>query len=102
DGIRDKLVTGVQTCALPISDRPVLALFIAVQNVRLASMQEQLRNTQSLGRPQARIVQAQLILNAELERYAAWLSHQTWILSLARSEERRVGKECSSRMVGYS
>src|SRR5205823_8626603 len=36
DGIRDKLVTGVQTCALPICTRSAQALTIIAQNIDLA------------------------------------------------------------------
>src|SRR5207244_5798028 len=80
DGIRDDLVTGVQTCALPIS---------------AAQRREQ---------EEARAVQA------ERERAAAAAEHAAAERDLAsvgqelagrtafeqRSEERRVGKECRS------
>src|SRR5258708_10905503 len=71
DGIRDDLVTGVQTCALPIckiSDQ------FFVERVR------------EPGDPQT----------LPLQRLAAG-GHTL----LARSEERRVGKECRSRWSPY-
>src|SRR5437762_13914357 len=85
DGIRDTSVTGVQTCALPISKplRPgfihgasgVLQLGKRILDVR-CSMSEELFLTSSIG-------------------------HRTSDLALRtsarRSEERRVGKECRSR-----
>src|SRR5438552_16114752 len=63
DGIRDDLVTGVQTCALPISP---------VQTMRhtSATMNDRPRVTSTCA-------------------------------SSARSEERRVGKECRSRRSAY-
>src|SRR5438105_15881910 len=62
DGIRDPLVTGVQTCALPISRDGMLVV-------------SRLRQR---GRATAR--------NRPISKIAA-----------ARSEERRVGKECTAR-----
>src|SRR5687767_15197790 len=67
DGIRDKLVTGVQTCALPIS-QAFLEYRLAIQAGDGGALREAV--------PLARTV-------AELEQ--------------ARSEERRVGKECRAR-----
>src|SRR5205823_9745241 len=63
DGIRDKLVTGVQTCALPI----------------LPSSEAQWHRIHIAARPR---------------RYLSAVGRSA---SSARSEERRVGKECRSR-----
>src|SRR5437867_4919549 len=71
DGIRDRTVTGVQTCDLPISD--VVAALVTLHR-RLAA-----------GR-QARGWTA--------ERRGA---HAARDVADVRSEERRVGKECRSR-----
>src|SRR2546423_8735652 len=74
DGIRDKLVTGVQTCALPISSarrRPS-----STANTRR-------RTSLCAGTPSSR-------LTGNRRRLAP-----------ARSEERRVGKECRSRWSPY-
>src|SRR5229473_1978520 len=67
DGIRDKLVTGVQTCALPISSCQPGDRACAVYS----------NGTFEPGRPRM---------------WRAW-----WPCCARRSEERRVGKECRSR-----
>src|SRR2546425_8155618 len=72
DGIRDKLVTGVQTCALPIS--------------RLRSP------SRSPWRWAGRTCAS---------RWAARATRRTSAAIAARSEERRVGKECRSRWSPY-
>src|SRR5438105_13115964 len=72
DGIRDPLVTGVQTCALPISACCVAGLRVAVQHaVRIDA--------------------------GEPERYEARTRLESEPVRGARSEERRVGKECRFR-----
>src|SRR5438874_5123604 len=73
DGIRDLYVTGVQTCALPISEPHV------------ARCQFRARQS-SCGEP--------TILESRV-----CPSHRGD--DLARSEERRVGKECRSRWSPY-
>src|SRR5437867_12948819 len=72
DGIRDRTVTGVQTCALPISRTPPTA-----RRPRCAVR----RAAGSARRPRHR-----------LRHPAGGRTHAT------RSEERRVGKECRSRL----
>src|SRR2546425_1521565 len=87
DGIRDKLVTGVQTCALPI-----------------------LGGTDVTGQSGA----ASSTSFSFSEGYSAvgydeWLTVQNptnttetvWATLINRSEERRVGKECRSRWSPY-
>src|SRR5687767_15179690 len=83
DGIRDKLVTGVQTCALPISihSRVIIASRSSVDdschsNVRLTSAMRH-------GGMILRVIRSRTCSRAERDG--------------ARSEERRVGKECRSR-----
>src|SRR5207302_6949185 len=71
DGIRDFHVTGVQTCALPISSGPV-------------------------GQTNARISAWHRHVGPARERSGVNL-----VDSSARSEERRVGKECRSRWSPY-
>src|SRR5258708_15421481 len=71
DGIRDDLVTGVQTCALPISTPP--------------DCRRGYRATRSTHAPRFGSGGLNLI-----ERGGA-----------SRSEERRVGKECRSRWSPY-
>src|SRR2546425_6352195 len=79
DGIRDKLVTGVQTCALPIF------------GVSLArSCKERLHRLERQGR---RRVEHQ----EQEERHCG----DDVSADPSRSEERRVGKECRSRWSPY-
>src|SRR5205823_7256429 len=70
DGIRDKLVTGVQTCALPISRRP-----------RTAAPRLRSANRRS---PRSRARRPRTIAHGDTR-------------ARSRSEERRVGKECRTR-----
>src|SRR5437870_10885154 len=70
DGIRDGHVTGVQTCALPISQQVLTSNNLS-------------RVTEAFGIPP---LKEETSLNASLG--ATWRP---------RSEERRVGKECRSR-----
>src|SRR5438034_9458652 len=71
-GIRDHCVTGVQTCALPIYHAG-----IATQIVVERQLEEEGRTRHDLGR-------------------------EKFIERVWRSEERRVGKECSWRWVAYA
>src|SRR5437667_5824483 len=90
DGIRDRDVTGVQTCALPISSAGWL-LFLQAR-----------RTTNRIGR-------ASIYFSAAASGLLALCSREiaiVWVLIfvahlLFRSEERRVGKECRSRWWPY-
>src|SRR2546430_10285315 len=73
DGIRDLTVTGVQTCALPISAAS-RGLLVLVDGFT---------------------VTVAFALAAQLDR------HVLDYCVFARSEERRVGKECRSRWSPY-
>src|SRR2546430_4422030 len=73
DGIRDLTVTGVQTCALPISGEVALMRYVFV--------------AESLER--ARDLAGAAFIRAFEDTY------------FRRSEERRVGKECRSRWSPY-
>src|SRR2546430_8560588 len=86
DGIRDLTVTGVQTCALPISGSDYifawsdneamgLRIFVVNQRDRLVSLLEVPPSSQTLPFGTLRVMK--------------------------RSEERRVGKECRSRWSPY-
>src|SRR5687768_17739946 len=82
DGIRDVAVTGVQTCALPISgegqqDRSVC--FRCRQETRVATGPE-------AGRDSCEAINPERVAKQTLN---------------PRSEERRVGKECRSRWARY-
>src|SRR5207244_10591517 len=70
DGIRDDLVTGVQTCALPISFG------------------------QTLRRSRAKLARKFFYTCAATQKLGEGVHD-------ARSEERRVGKECRSRWSPY-
>src|SRR3712207_7141524 len=87
DGIRDIGVTGVQTCALPIS-------YLDVEHRRL--------------RPAAELLQVSIPLTVErdIPICRVWQTGSRGRLKLLqgdwdRSEERRVGKECRSRWSPY-
>src|SRR5256885_3463723 len=89
DGIRDYKVTGVQTCALPISRRHIEArkLWDAGEGDKLLHFLPWQKLPQYVFEDEAPAVQA-------------WLqqpSHDPW----KRSEERRVGEECRSRWSPY-
>src|SRR2546427_5486393 len=84
DGIRDLTVTGVQTCALPISFLLPPTQAQADYRVRIFTLD---REMPFAGHP-------------TLGSCHAWLS-QHGAPRNARSEERRVGKECRSRWSPY-
>src|SRR5258708_19344636 len=90
DGIRDDLVTGVQTCALPISLTRGQALD------RNAGRREE--RPAECERRNRRLHQ-QLVVVACDEIGGEW--HVGELGELFRSEERRVGKECRSRWSPY-
>src|SRR5256885_11910402 len=86
DGIRDYKVTGVQTCALPISGASRVAVMLATATFVLqTSVADDPVRHRSLASAQAVATKA----SAHPERIAL------------RSEERRVGKECRSRWSPY-
>src|SRR5690606_40323182 len=97
DGIRDFHVTGVQTCALPIYDKaPENIDDIVAKLNRTASNLEKASKALSEGEGTlgALLVDAQLYNNAvEITDGAK----RSFLLKEARSEERRVGKECRYR-----
>src|SRR2546430_4973620 len=86
DGIRDLTVTGVQTCALPISEDSLLGLLVVTDeqfhgDSYAHSRHRADRPEQADGQPLHDETQATV--------------HDE------RSEERRVGKECRSRWSPY-
>src|SRR5256885_3527928 len=87
DGIRDYKVTGVQTCALPISVSRGPALELDRANLR----------------PE---VEGQAAANPRVLEFLVQLGLVLTVLIVSpfgrgRSEERRVGKECRSRWSPY-
>src|SRR5256886_9007229 len=88
DGIRDLTVTGVQTCALPISYIELHSRS-AFSFLRGASLPEQLA---------ARAAELNYPAMALCDRDGIYGAPRFFA---ARSEERRVGKECRSRWSPY-
>src|SRR5947208_17051136 len=78
DGIRDDLVTGVQTCALPIS-----------------------RRIATTPRRGVAIRRAHALKGLQDPTASPWSDRLSAACDAARSEERRVGKECRSRWSPY-
>src|SRR5205823_11249925 len=88
DGIRDKLVTGVQTCALPICRGRTCSERMRVWNCGKAC-----RTRHRLRRRRRQHFYGPLAPTRPSHQKIAWRS--TWrCTTRARSEERRVGKEC--------
>src|SRR5258708_31652510 len=89
DGIRDDLVTGVQTCALPIFGLKAKGDVL----VQIGHHQAAMECLDTAGEEFLR-----------LEDEGNWArSRISWIVAATslRSEERRVGKECRSRWSPY-
>src|SRR5207244_6332276 len=82
DGIRVDLVTGVQTCALPILPRSLRPWF-SIYFLIAASFSP----TVETKYPTLQMLPSRYISRMNLNRF----------FSIARSEERRVGKECKLR-----
>src|SRR5207244_9122455 len=96
DGIRDDLVTGVQTCALPIYTAS------RVDRGRLDGRTEVLRGEDGILRmvtdPSVDVVVTAVVGAAGLAgTWAALEAGKTVAVANKRSEERRVGKECETR-----
>src|SRR5207302_6897272 len=93
DGIRDFHVTGVQTCALPISIRNGVSVASLKQANGLGSSDRIYAGQQlQIGRP----ARAPVTRAAALASYRVRPGDTVWTISRAtgRSEERRVGNEC--------
>src|SRR5207249_6000052 len=97
DGIRARNVTGVQTCALPISMPAQRRIDLILESVRRLLRMGATPNLLNLLQKQHPADLAQIF--AELpqkERHAAF--NVLVERNAKRSEERRVGKECRTRM----
>src|SRR5205085_6175938 len=93
DGIRDLTVTGVQTCALPISEAREefsRAITLVEQVMRTMSIPQQWR---TFLRQYAELYAQQAITLVRLQQDAQALT-QAQSFADIRSEERRVGKGC--------
>src|SRR5258706_9751901 len=88
DGIRDWSVTGVQTCALPISSRRRHTRLVSdwSSDVCSSDLEEHTSELQSL---------------TNLVCLFCLVSDWSSDVCSSRSEERRVGKECRSRWSPY-
>src|SRR5260221_9551478 len=86
DGIRDHCVTGVQTCALPISARE-----LGLHPYRLPSANTSGPYTNPYG-----VQMGPCNFCGFCSGYACYMYSKA-----SRSEERRVGKECRSRWSPY-
>src|SRR5207244_9792539 len=99
DGIRDDLVTGVQTCALPIY-RPAVVIADGVAGVAEEAAVPRIERRRA-GAEQLRLACAR---GAQLSRIAAAGGGQRGkevIELLLRSEERRVGKSVEAGRRAY-
>src|SRR3989442_9057423 len=90
DGIRDADVTGVQTCALPISN---LSKYHSPDHVRLL-----MERGGEVGLEVAEREVSVVFIDVEGSTRMAETGNAQ---EVARSEERRVGKECRSRWSPY-
>src|SRR5205823_11649250 len=88
DGIRDKLVTGVQTCALPI-------LLVRCQE-RVISPSESKKEKNAQCRDERKIERrcGPRKQSSTPRKFCSCESKMGEVFCFARSEERRVGKEC--------
>src|SRR2546421_2530375 len=88
DGIRDLIVTGVQTCALPILAAALLAEGYDAVATRFG---------------EARLTASRVLAGRSPATVATGIDLWTAapVEFPARSEERRVGKECRSRWSPY-
>src|SRR2546428_7103193 len=91
DGIRDLIVTGVQTCALPIFTHSLQQRSLAAQ---VDGAMERMRDRSAAEADREAVLAQQRDLAAQVARLADEAQRE-------RSEERRVGKECRSRWWPY-
>src|SRR5206468_10017845 len=94
DGIRDLIVTGVQTCALPIS-RNTMPLFSTawIASCTSCSLSRSLSDSSLMRTSNDSCTVTRRVL-------VFWPSLPKMSPIEIRSEERRVGKECRDRVVG--
>src|SRR5207249_9746637 len=94
-GIRDRNVTGVQTCALPISPRTTAGSGLSAGGVDIHPRRYAIRSSVSQAQRRYLLLEQgvgaagfNFLLNAAI----AWLMFRG--ADVVRSEERRVGKGC--------
>src|SRR5699024_11569848 len=95
DGIRDRNVTGVQTCALPI--------FVRTASVALIHGADAAAKEGNIAAVERTHLVALFLQGIRIAIPAALLLAipTSAVQSVLRSEERRVGKECSTGMSRY-
>src|SRR5262249_58571916 len=92
DGIRDWSVTGVQTCALPIFESEVSQEIADALQANLSPSESQA--LASVGTHDAEAYDLFLRGEYELHQAESSVALEAYDRADARSEERRVGKEC--------
>src|SRR5699024_11892581 len=92
DGIRDRNVTGVQTCALPI-----LAHSIAWAEKNAPQLKTVVVNTDVYHNGGANDIQEVAYAMNAAVTYMRAMERRGIDVNTFRSEERRVGKECRAR-----
>src|SRR5690606_40320401 len=94
DGIRDFHVTGVQTCALPISHAMRNSQYGSPRTTQQRSMTVPIESNRvgTCAQCPAAAPHAKRVERGAVERTTRWVGP-------SRSEERRVGKECGGRCV---
>src|SRR2546429_4334538 len=90
DGIRDVAVTGVQTCALPISYGAVVP--------RALQAAQKLKQERHIG---VELIDLRSLNPYDWETITNSVQRTSRVVVAYRSEERRVGKECRSRWSPY-
>src|SRR5206468_8640318 len=90
DGIRDLIVTGVQTCALPISVASLRATSMGIQNATARRLAE-------LDLTTTMMTMAATLIAFSRDEVTSFDRHIGGLVSKNRSEERRVGTECRYR-----
>src|SRR5205823_11984489 len=100
DGIRDKLVTGVQTCALPISRWEAAGRHRIFRKQSILSSYQESADTWEYCHSQS--AQADDTgLTVRFQFGGSIMNSREPVLALIqRSEERRIGKECRCGGVG--
>src|SRR5207245_7683022 len=95
DGIRDATVTGVQTCALPISMPWIMQMQLVTENSKAPIGSSKGASAASYTLWIARV---KTRTRTRPTAIAITVTIECWSFKAkARSEERRVGKECRSR-----
>src|SRR5207248_3949185 len=96
DGIRDRTVTGVQTCALPIFNGPTKYEVLRLAFEGRPKSLNYVSTTFIFGWAVKKVLY-ETDFNENMELLDFGYSQSKWV----RSEERRVGKECRFRCVWY-